>query len=150
MLRSFICKTRSSTGLRVISASENGLKSPNTADEYNLQRHHKNLQSTNDTIKIRFSILVNPVWPVTMSWLCSSRSTCPLIGWRLWGPGDLERRDPSHTVIETLLNSATVNHIFNSRDGQRGLSHVGGHYTQTSAWWRSSEHLQQQNDKIVI
>lgn len=39
MLRSFICRTRSSTGLRVISASENGLKSPNTADEYNLHTH---------------------------------------------------------------------------------------------------------------
>ena len=38
MLRSFICKTRSSTGLRVISASENKLKSPNTADEYSLQK----------------------------------------------------------------------------------------------------------------
>lgn len=38
MLRSFICKTRSSTGLRVISASENKLKSPNTAEEYNLQK----------------------------------------------------------------------------------------------------------------
>lgn len=39
MLRSFICKTRSSTGLRVISASENKLKSPKTADEYSLQKH---------------------------------------------------------------------------------------------------------------
>lgn len=36
ILRSFICRTRSSTGLRVISASENKLKSPNTAEEYSL------------------------------------------------------------------------------------------------------------------
>lgn len=42
MLRSFICKTRSSTGLRVISASENRLKSPKTADEYSLQKHDGN------------------------------------------------------------------------------------------------------------
>lgn len=41
MLRSFICKTRSSTGLRVISASENKLKSANTADEYSLQKHDR-------------------------------------------------------------------------------------------------------------
>lgn len=39
IFRSFICKTRSSTGLRVISASENRLKSPNTAEEYSLQIH---------------------------------------------------------------------------------------------------------------
>lgn len=43
MLRSFICKTKSSTGRRVISASENKLKSPNTADEYNLQKRHRNI-----------------------------------------------------------------------------------------------------------
>lgn len=45
MLRSFICKTRSSTGLRVISASENKLKSPNTADEYNLQKHDRSRET---------------------------------------------------------------------------------------------------------
>lgn len=39
MFKSFICKTRSSTGLRVISASENRLKSANTADEKSLQIH---------------------------------------------------------------------------------------------------------------
>lgn len=49
MFRSFICKTRSSTGLRVISASENRLKSANTAEEYNLQVHRVGLSEYKGT-----------------------------------------------------------------------------------------------------
>lgn len=50
MLRSFICKTRSSTGRRVISASENWLKSLNTADEYSLYTSHKTSHHTQANI----------------------------------------------------------------------------------------------------
>lgn len=144
MLRSFICKTRSSTGLRVISASENKLKSPKTADEYSLQKHdgkrdeydyegEKKLWSRHHAgVKSR---------PVAMSRLCSSGSTCPLIGWGLWGPRDLEGGNTRHPVVETLLHSTAVDHVLDSRDGQRRLGHVGGDHTQTGAGRRRPENL---------
>lgn len=52
MFKSFICKTRSSTGLRVISASENRLKSANTADEKSLQTHTEGLSEHEATKQI--------------------------------------------------------------------------------------------------
>ena len=157
MLRSFICKTRSSTGLRVISASENRLKSPNTADEYNLQEHQgkqENKKKRNRERTFFFSsewntnmtLQYKPVsWlsPVAVSWLCSSCSTCSLISWSLWSPRDFKGWHSSHSVIETLLNATTVDHVLYARNGQRCLCHIGGNNTKTSTRWGRPEHLQQ-------
>lgn len=84
---------------------------------------------------------VSQSWPVAVSRLCSSRSTCPLIGWGLWRPCDFKGWHSSHSVVETLLNSTAVDHVLNTRDGQRRLSHVGGYNTETSTRWRRPEHL---------
>lgn len=88
--------------------------------------------------------------PVAVSWLCSSRSTCPLIGWGLWGPRDFKGRHSGHSVVETFLYSTAVNHVLDARDGQRRLGHVGGYDTQTSARRGRPEHLQSKNHVIIL
>lgn len=101
MFRSFICKTRSSTGLRVISASENRLKSANTAEEYSLQIHTGSLSEYKGTkhviILSRFTVLT-----------CSSAQA--LFG-QLYLPSDWLRPEKSMWPWRRKLQSLCRNNV---------------------------------------
>lgn len=141
ILRSFICKTRSSTGLRVISASENKLKSPNTAEEYSLCPKETDVRRWDIFAESYFSNKGLKSWPVAVARLRPAGSTCPLIGRGLRYPHDLEGGDAGHTVVEAFLHPSAVDHVLDPGDCQRRLRHVGGHHAQTGPWWRRPEDL---------
>ena len=84
-------------------------------------------------------------WPVAVSRLSSSSSAGPLVGWGLWCPWDLEGWNAGNSVVETFLNSTAVNHILDSGNGQRRLSHVGSYHTQTGTRRRGPEYLWARN-----
>lgn len=146
ILRSFICKIRSSTGLRVISASENRLKSPNTAEEYNLWvKFKKNYREWwKQTLPCGVT-RPRELWPVAVPRFCTTGSTRPLIGRGLGGPRDFEGRHSGHFIVETLLHPAAVHHVFDAGDSQGCFCYVCGHDTETSPRWRRPEHLQTPN-----
>lgn len=76
-----------------------------------------------------------------MSRLRSPRSPCSLIGRSLRRPHHFEGRHSRDSVVEPLLNSTTVNHVFDAWNGQRCFCYVGGDHTKTSTRWRRPEHL---------
>ena len=152
----FICSTRSSTGLLEISGGENFSKSSlNTADEYNLRNTkdvsynclastHKgflgcsgnSLVSTRKPLRFLQGLGWDQDAPVTVAGSGSAGSTAPLIRSSFWRPCYSECSHTSHLVIKLRLDLPSINHVLHVGYGQRCLRYIGGHNTKaTSFWW---------------
>ena len=159
----FICSTRSSTGLLEISGGENFSKSSlKTADEYNLS-HTKNviynclasrpkrfLRCSGNKILLFF--LRGPGWdqdaPVTVPGSGSAGSTAPLIGGSLWRPRYSECSHTRHFVIKLRLDLPSIDHVLHVRYGQRCLCYIGGHNTKTTSFWWWLKDLMMEDESL--
>lgn len=79
--------------------------------------------------------------PIAVAWLCAACTTSPLVSGCLGDPGDTEGRHACDTIIIALFDFPTVHHILDTRDGEGGFSHIGGHNAQPRPLGRRFEDL---------